>query len=91
MTVAVGYLSLALQDRSPRRRRRSAEALAADGSPRAVYALAHALAKECDKTVGTIAGRALGALGDQAAIDEVCRLWEKTNSPVLGDFVAGRA
>jgi HEAT repeat protein len=70
-----------------RKRRQAAEALAADGSRRAVAALASALASGGDGHVCSIAREALGALTDQDAVDAVCAVWAETRSPALAELV----
>jgi len=53
----------------------------------AALGLARVVVLGTDEPVTAIARCVLANLGDQAAIDEVCRLWAETGDPVLGGLI----
>ncbi len=61
-------------------RRRAAQALAEDGSPEAMHALAEAVAHASDTDVRDIALAALHEVHDARVINAICRIWAETRS-----------
>jgi HEAT repeat protein len=71
-------------------RRRAAQALAQDGSPEAMQALAEAVTRSGDAQVRAIALETLRHLDAQPAIDAVCAVWTATRHAALADVLTAR-
>lgn len=69
-------------------RRRAAQALAADGTPEAVRALAEALSGNDDERVRDIAGQALEQLAGQEHVDAVCDVWAHRRHSALAALLS---
>lgn len=72
-----------------RRRHRAARRLVAMRTPAAIEALARALVSTTDEELSTIARGAFAAAADQPTIDALCRVWQDTCDPGIGDLIAG--
>jgi hypothetical protein len=69
----------------------AAKALAQDGSPEAVRALAEAVTCSSDTRVRAIALETLWHIEAQPAIDAVCGVWAATRHAALADVLTARA
>jgi HEAT repeat protein len=72
-------------------RRRAAKALAQDGSPEAIRALAEAVTRSSDARVCSIALETLRHVDAQPAIDAACAVWAATRHAALADVLTARA
>src|SRR5947209_5726603 len=70
--------------------RRAARALAADGSPAAVQALAEALAHSTDPPGRALARETLARLDSQAAVDGIAFAWAVSRHPDLQNLLLRR-
>ncbi len=74
-----------------RLRFRAAQALAENGSPAALYALAEGLGRSDDAEVRALALKALQQIKKQPGIDAVCEAWAEHRSPDLTRLLRARA